>query len=172
MYQAAFLTKTAAIGADAANAHNVPQLSSCCAMQRTALALEPAVHGSCGEGVRRAHPVNSAFSLHALAARKMRHERQIRCRRAAEETTIHADRSMDQASKLQIAGLSRHWPLGILLTQHPFASAVRSLSQRKSPKQPLGSGLLANRWRLRRERWLRERPGGTGRIVLQHAANP
>jgi hypothetical protein len=41
--------------------------------------------------------------LRAHAARKMRHERKLQCRHAARETAIGAVRSMDRASKSQVA---------------------------------------------------------------------
>jgi hypothetical protein len=51
----------------------------------------------------RAQPVNSIFSLRALAAQKLRREQKVRCRLAAGDAAIRAGRSIDQKPNLHIA---------------------------------------------------------------------
>jgi hypothetical protein len=47
--------------------------------------------------------VNSVFSLHVHAPKKMLHEPQLLCRFAAEGAVIDTGRSNDQTSNLQVA---------------------------------------------------------------------
>ncbi|NND20342.1 MAG: hypothetical protein HKN98_17370 [Silicimonas sp.] len=51
----------------------------------------------------RAHCVNSIFSLHALAARKLLQQRKFLCRCAARKPVIHANRSQNETTKDQVA---------------------------------------------------------------------
>lgn len=56
----------------------------------------------------RAQPVNLDFSLRALAAQKLRRERKTRCRLAAGEAAIRADRGIDQTPNLHRADEADH----------------------------------------------------------------
>jgi len=69
------------------------------------LRLEADIGASRSKQLLRAHCVNSVFSLHALAARKILRQRKIRCCRAAGKPAIRAERSIDQWPNLQTADL-------------------------------------------------------------------
>lgn len=67
---------------------------------------EAAVSSSCGEGLKRAQPVNLIFLLRALAARKSLHVLTSRRRAAAEIPAIRSRCSEYVGGKDQVAGRS------------------------------------------------------------------
>jgi len=104
-----------------------------------------------GIGQLGAHTGSVKFVLRALAARKMRHERKIQGRSAAEETAIRAGRSMDQALNLQIAGLSRHCNLTFQRLVSAFRDLLRSRTfLRRFRSCPLVHGNSAEKQRLKK----------------------
>ncbi|WP_415400984.1 hypothetical protein [Tateyamaria sp. SN3-11] len=65
---------------------------------------------------QRAQGGHCLFSLRPRAAQKMQHERKQSCRRAARKMALGAARSLNQVSKLQVAGQGHHWTLTVTQT--------------------------------------------------------
>ncbi len=75
----------------------------------------------------RAQPVNSIFSLRALAARNFLQQRRSRHRGAAERPAIRLACSGNGRGNSQVAGLCRPLIFLTSLTQHPFAVVAHVL---------------------------------------------
>lgn len=112
--------------------------------QRTASNLRPAVHANCGESLKRAHNVNSIFSLRALAAKKMPQEHDHRRCLAAEKPVIHAKRSTTNPvnSHISIAAVNIHtrltskdqkWPLFYRLAIRRKITSAMAENSRLNP---------------------------------------
>jgi hypothetical protein len=81
--------------------------------------------------------VNSVFSLHALAARKILRQRKIRCCRAAGKPDIRAERSIDQWPNLQTAGQTGLVQVQLMLTQQLLATGSPSFGGVASFAKPV-----------------------------------
>jgi hypothetical protein len=68
-------------------------------MQRKAVYPRPVVHGSRGEGSRRAHTGHIDFVLRALAARMLLQRRKFLCCYAARKPIVHANRGENETLK-------------------------------------------------------------------------
>lgn len=125
-----------------------PRLSSSSMVQRTALPPRSAVHGSCGESVRRAQPAKSILSLRRHVAVKMLGVRRFWIRRAATKPTVDVGRSkspsvviwsrINPSDLRSVPGFSLSGLEGgsYLMNEDPVMSTSRDLFQ----------GCFGNKW--------------------------